>query len=111
MCRSPGGHDVVDYETELKQRIDEVLHYIWDPIGVAAGVPEARDEYSDYVVPAFELLQANASADQISEHLDKLVTERMGLDSNKEESTRVALLLIRWKEVLLLERPMILGPR
>jgi len=31
-------------DSRLHPAISEVLHYIWDPSGVA-GVPEARDEY------------------------------------------------------------------
>jgi hypothetical protein len=31
-----------NYETELRRRIDEVLHYIWDPIDVR-GEPHARE--------------------------------------------------------------------
>jgi hypothetical protein len=27
-------------EAELYQRLDEIIHYLWDPIGVS-GVPEA----------------------------------------------------------------------
>jgi len=37
-------------ENELRQRTDEVLHYLWDPIGVA-GAPGARDEYWSYLPP------------------------------------------------------------
>ena len=33
---------------ELYGRVGEVLHYLWDPIGVS-GVPQARDEYDSYV--------------------------------------------------------------
>ncbi|MGE9297066.1 MAG: hypothetical protein ACQKBV_12335 [Puniceicoccales bacterium] len=43
------------YQIELRQRVDEVLHYIWDPIGVA-GVPEARDEYDAYISTVYTVL-------------------------------------------------------
>jgi|GEM_PF-7106682 len=33
---------VTAHDAELHQRIDEILHYLWDPIGVAH-VPDARD--------------------------------------------------------------------
>jgi hypothetical protein len=39
----------------LYQAVGEVMHYIWDPIGVA-GVPQARDEYYSYVPQVFGLL-------------------------------------------------------
>jgi hypothetical protein len=35
-------------DKELYRRIDEVVHYLWDPIGVS-DVPEARDEYHSYL--------------------------------------------------------------
>ena len=35
-------------EIELYKRVDEVLHYLWDPIGVAEE-PWARDEYYSYL--------------------------------------------------------------
>jgi hypothetical protein len=38
------------YEQDLLTRINEVLHYIWDPIAVR-GEPNARDEYDSYVPP------------------------------------------------------------
>ena len=42
-------------QMELYRRVDEVLHYLWDPIGVA-GAPEARDEYYSYLPHVFSLL-------------------------------------------------------
>ncbi len=43
-------------ELELYRRTDEVLHYLWDPIGVA-GIPEARDEYHSYLPVVFSLVE------------------------------------------------------
>jgi len=34
---------------ELEQRVDEVLFYVWDPIGVS-DTPAARGEYSSYTM-------------------------------------------------------------
>lgn len=31
----------------FEQAVDEILHYVWDPIGIA-GIPQCRDEYSSY---------------------------------------------------------------
>jgi hypothetical protein len=42
------------YEQELLTRVNEVLHYIWDPIGVR-GEPNARDEYDSYVPEVYSL--------------------------------------------------------
>ena len=38
----------LDVLEEFNRRSDEVLHYLWDPIGVA-GTVMARDEYTGYV--------------------------------------------------------------
>ena len=43
------GRGISSLDEELYRRVDEVLHYLWDPIGVA-GIPEARDEYYGYHV-------------------------------------------------------------
>jgi hypothetical protein len=38
----------MDKDQELMIAIDEVVHYLWDPIGIA-WLPEARDEYKGYI--------------------------------------------------------------
>jgi hypothetical protein len=37
-----------EMQSELEQRVSEVLFYVWDPIGVN-GMPACRSEYDDYV--------------------------------------------------------------
>ena len=56
---------------ELFARIDEVLHYIWDPIGVCE-MPEVRDEYASYVPAVMKLLDDGADRDQIVAYLTHL---------------------------------------
>lgn len=46
------GKQLSPFERELYQRVDEVLHYVWDPIGVS-DAPEARDEYFSYLPIVF----------------------------------------------------------
>ena len=46
-------------DEELYRRVDEVLHYILDPIGVS-GIPQARDEYYSYLPGVFQLVKHNA---------------------------------------------------
>jgi len=96
------------YEQELLTRVNEVLHYIWDPIGVR-GEPNARDEYDMYVSGVCSLLNDGATAEQIAAHLDKIATERMGLSSNMQHSHATAHKLIDWRAKLLKRRPEILG--
>lgn len=39
-------------EKNLYSKIDEVIHYLWDPIGISY-VPEARNEYYSYLPEIF----------------------------------------------------------
>jgi hypothetical protein len=82
-------------EIELLRRIDEILYYVWDPIGVSRA-PATRDEYESYVPHVFKLLLGNSSAESISNHLDSIAKENMGLgQQGKEDSFVVAELLIK----------------
>jgi hypothetical protein len=97
-----------DYATELRQRVDEVLHYVWDPIGIA-GNPHGRDEYAAYVSHMIALLENNAPAEQIAHYLNEVATQSMGLQPNDLHSLAVAQRLLAWKAKLLQQRPAILG--
>ena len=87
-------------EIALYQRIDEVIHYRWDPIGVAA-VPEARDEYYSYLPKLLELLKNESSANDIADYLGWITSVRMGLGKNRVRDMDIAETLIRWKANLL----------
>lgn len=90
------GQKLGDTELELYRRGDEVLYYVWDPIGVAPN-PVTRDEYEGYLPKVFSLLQEGAGAAPISAYLDNVATERMGLNGNPEHSKRIAEFLVDWK--------------
>ena len=49
----------------------------WPPIGVVFST--ADDEYNGYIEPTFQLLQQNATADEISRYLEYVVGEYMGM--------------------------------
>lgn len=87
------GRKLVDTELELYRRVDEILYYVWDPIGVAYS-PAARNEYQGYLPKVFAMLQEDGSASSIAAYLDTVATERMGLDARGEHSKRVAELLL-----------------
>jgi hypothetical protein len=88
------------YDAELYQRVDEVLHYMWDPIGVA-GMPMARDEYDSYLPKVFSLLtQSDNNNEKIAEYLDYVATDRMGLGENKKATLEIVSILQAWKERL-----------
>ena len=86
---------------ELYRRTDQVLHYLWDPIGVA-GIPEARDEYHSYLPIIFSLVEKR-DASAIRAYLFHVEENEMGLTSNdltRERITRAVELLLRWERVL-----------
>lgn len=90
------GRKLTDVELELYRRVDEVLSYVWNPIGVAHS-PAARDEYHGYLPKVFAMLQEGADASSVAAYLDTVATERMGLQANGEHSKHVADLLLDWK--------------
>jgi hypothetical protein len=84
-------------ERDLYIAVDEVLHYIWDPIGVA-GVPQARDEYHGYLPQVFSLVRNGENEQVIADYLALITTENMGLSMNLQHDLEVARILIDWKE-------------
>jgi hypothetical protein len=89
-----------NYIEELRRRVDEILYYIWDPIGVAAE-PSTRDEYERYVAGLISLLETNADSKEIAAYLDDIAKNRMGLQTNDKHSLGVARLVLAWKSWLL----------
>jgi hypothetical protein len=83
-------------DKELLRRIDEVLHYMWDPIGVA-GVPQARDEYESYVPQVFRLLKETVDGKDVAGYLNGLSTEHMGMGSNPSQDAEVVEALLQWR--------------
>ncbi len=84
---------------ELEKRIDEVLYYVWDPIGVS-GSPYARGEYCSYVPGILQLIRANSPAEKISSHLSNVVRTQMGLVPNEARERRVADLILQHKDAI-----------
>ena len=62
-------------DEEILQRVDEVLHYIWDPIGVS-GVPEARDDYRIYGPQVLSLLKNSVSVEKVAQYLNSVAIDR-----------------------------------
>lgn len=88
------------YDKAIFRYCSEVLHYLWDPIGVA-GHPQARDEYDAYVPRIVSLLSADATASAIAGDLTQIATERMGLNARPEKDRETAERLIEWRDLLL----------
>ena len=90
------GKKTASPELELCRRVDEVLYYAWDPIGVSR-CPAARDEYQAYLPKVLALLHEDVGASSVAAYLDGIATARMGLEARPEHSMRVAQLLLEWK--------------
>ena len=86
-------------DSELYKRCDEILHYVWDPIGVQ-DIPLARDEYYGYLPQVFKLLKSGADKIKISEYLDRTEEIDIGLSSNLSKNLEVAKLLINWRNAI-----------
>jgi IS30 family transposase len=83
-----------DRARQILRHIADVLRRNWDPLRVADH-PETSDEYDSYVGGVYRLLETNASAKQIAEHLVRLETEMLGY-----EDTRASTLMPVAKKLL-----------
>ena len=86
-------------DRELERRVDEVLYYVWDPIGVS-DEPYARSEYDNYTPQVFKLVLENNNIEPISAYLAEIVNSRMGLSANKQQCDYAAQLLLKHKQAI-----------
>ncbi|MHC4278395.1 MAG: hypothetical protein ACYSTI_13920 [Planctomycetota bacterium] len=86
-------------DSELQRRVDEVLYYVWDPIGVS-DEPYARGEYDGYVPQVFKLVSENDNIEPISAYLADIATTRMGLSADRKRCNYAAELLLKHKEAI-----------
>ena len=89
---------------DLKQRCEEVLYYVWDPIGVQL-IPQTFHEYSSYVPEVLSMLNSGADALAIATHLKTIEVEQLGLGFGKPlpgstSAERAAKCLVDWREYL-----------
>jgi hypothetical protein len=84
---------------DITRAVDEILHYVWDPIGVA-GVPQARDEYSAYVPRVVALLARGISEGELSLWLQRLAEEHIGTSRQPDRADEAALALVDWQDHL-----------
>lgn len=84
-------------DAELYRRCDEVLHYLWDPIGVR-DQPAARDEYVGYLPHVFKLVRDCVDEQKVVDYLLLVEVQDMGLTANPKRAREIAEVLFRWRE-------------
>ena len=94
------GQKLPPQEMKLYRQTDEILHYMWDPIGVS-GVAQARDEYHGYLPQIFKRVLNECKKEEIAEYLIEVETKSMGLTANKERALEIAGVLIDAKEAII----------
>ena len=72
----------------LYRRIDEALHYIWDPIGVSTSA-WARDEYQSYLPQVFSSVMQSSPRSELRDYLIRIEAEHMGLGKRLGMKKRV----------------------
>ncbi len=72
----------------LYKKIDEILWFDWDPIGINDIAP--RDEYQSYVPEIFGLVKAKSDRQEIANRLHKLETENIGMSVTIESCLTIA---------------------
>ncbi|MFC4632409.1 hypothetical protein ACFO3O_00705 [Dokdonia ponticola] len=83
---------------ELERRIDEVLFYVWDPIGVS-DIPAARGEYSSYTMTILTYV-LEEDLKKIASQLSKIESSSMGLTTNEIKNMKIAELLVDFKHAV-----------
>jgi len=80
---------------ELERRIDEVLYYVWDPIGVS-DTPAARGEYSSYTMTILKYV-LDEDLKKTASKLGEIESISMGLTTNEIKNLEIAELLVDFK--------------
>lgn len=91
------GQKLPPQQMELYRRIDEILFYKWDPIGVS-NMNWTRDEYEGYLPQIFKLALANSHPESIAVYLTAISTDNMGLSEAKQHDLKIAKLILEIKE-------------
>ena len=89
---------ILPSDAELYRRIEEVVHYIWDPIGISAH-PQARDEYIGYMTGIFGRVKAGKEED-IIEFMRWAASENMGLYFDEDKAKEAAKVMLDWKKYI-----------
>ena len=83
---------------ELERRIDEVLYYVWDPIGVS-DIPAARGEYSSYTMTILKYV-LEEDLKKVANQLSKIQRDSMCMATDEVENLKIAEQLIDFKDAI-----------
>ncbi|MBD5772217.1 hypothetical protein [Marinomonas colpomeniae] len=83
---------------ELERRVDEVLYYKWDPIGINHYV-SARAEYRPYVSSILQILKLGDSV-KLIEKMQDIERNSMGLEGEESNAREISELLLSHKEAI-----------
>lgn len=89
------GSKMTEPDLTLYRIVDEVLYYLWDPIGIANSAGP-RDEYRMYVPKVFELVKM-ADGPTLSAYLLSVERDRMGLAGHSAPAHQIAEVLLAWR--------------
>ena len=90
----------MSWQDRARQYHDQIVQILlddWDPIGVC-GVPEAADEYDDYVGPIHRRLIQHTTERKLFKYLWEVETVQMGLRGNRSHTEAIANQLIRLRD-------------
>lgn len=93
------GHKLSPTDLEIYRRVDEVLHYLWDPVGVA-GTPECRNEYHAYLPEVFGMLMEKKPASEIAQHMASVALESMGTKSGMHQLLKLVKTMEGHRDIL-----------
>ncbi|WP_153811445.1 hypothetical protein [Terrimicrobium sacchariphilum] len=99
------GQRLPDDQMQLYRRVDEVLFYIWDPIGISRR-DWPKDEYQSYLPRVFTMLLEQAEPEKIQDYLIQIEAEYMGLGRKfgiKKRTRNLVSLLCSLRNSILLE--------
>ena len=92
-------------EQTRKRTVQDQIHAVqallraWDPIGVYSDPDDSDiplDEYDSYAPVVLGKLQACSEVEVLTQHLNSLVTTRMGMGSDIEHCRVHARILVAW---------------
>ena len=88
-------------QLELYKKIDEILYYEWDPIGVSA-INGPKDEYQSYLPQIFKMAMQDTPIAVIAKSLTDLATEGMGLTPDAGHDKKAAEAIMQAKKKCIL---------